>query len=426
LVPGTGETNPIADPRQQVGMLAPIAQGLRSRYGSDIDVRTLPYPAAPVPYHASESGGVQSLSTALAGLCSQTRVVMAGYSQGADTVGDEAAAIGNGRGPIPASRVVGVGLISDPKRAPGTPQLGTPASGQGIAGPRAQSFGVLADRVRTVCATGDIYCATTPQHSPALSALGRAFTGNAALTVDQNQSQNQGQASDLVGKTGSVDPASVTQQVVSVLSGLTGFSANLPKLVTELGLLPHLVSAGDIAGLHRVSGEVNNLVNPLVRTAAGIDLHLVARALSMAAPMDTSGWTGVAAQIVNILGNVDLNRVATDVGQLQEIAWGTLQKLTQHDPVGGGLTAVGATPVAADLAATAASALGGSNAAQLTGLAQTFTRTTDPATTHALGDLARQGGDAARFATSGVHQRGYRNGVQQVLQWLTSQIDSSK
>ncbi|WP_460696655.1 cutinase family protein [Nocardia thraciensis] len=421
LVPGTGETHPAADPTHTVGMLAPIGDGLRARYGPDIDVRTVGYTAAPAPYAPSETAGVQALTSTLSGLCESTRVVMAGYSQGADVVGDTTAAIGHGQGPLPADRVVAVGLISDPRRDPSTPQLGPAVAGEGMAGPRAQDFGALAGRVRTVCAEGDIYCATSPDASPALAAVGRAFTGNPTL-LDDDPSQDSAAST---GTPGSLDPSSVTRQVVNVLAGLAGFTANVPAIVGDLAQLPPLIAVGDIPGLHRVSGDLNNLFNPLVRMADKADLHLVARALSMAAPLDTSGWTAVAAQIVDILANVDVGRVATDIGQAQEIAWRAVEKLTIGDPIGGGLELVGFIPVAADLAAATASALSGDAGAQLSGLAQTFTGSTDPATA-ALTDLARQGGDAAQFAASGVHQNGYSDAVRQVLEWLTSQLDGAR
>ncbi|WP_280370750.1 cutinase family protein [Nocardia wallacei] len=418
LVPGTGETHPAADPTHTVGMLAPIGDGLRARYGPDIDVRTVGYTAAPAPYAPSETAGVQALTATLSGLCESTRVVMAGYSQGADVVGDATAAIGHGQGPVPADRVVAVGLISDPRRDPGTPQLGPAVAGEGMAGPRAQDFGALTGRVRTVCAEGDIYCATSPEASPALAAVGRAFTGNPTLLDDPSQGST--------GTPGSLDPSSVTRQVVNVLAGLAGFAANVPAIVNDLAQLPPLIAVGDIPGLHRVSGDLNNLFSPLVRMADKADLHLVARALSMAAPLDTSGWTGVAAQIVDILAGVDVGRVATDIGEAQEIAWRAVEKLTIGDPIGGGLELVGFVPVAADLAAAAASTLSGDAGTQLSGLAQTFTSGTDPATTAALTDLARQGGDAAQFAASGVHQNGYTDAVRQMLEWLTSQLDGAR
>lgn len=418
LVPGTGETNPGADPTRSVGMLAPIGDGLRARYGNDIDVRSLAYAAAPAPYQQSESGGVQALSGLLAGLCPTTQVVMAGYSQGADVVGDVTSTIGRSQNPIPASRVLAVGLLSDPNRDPSTPQLGQPVDGRGIAGPR-DNFGSLADRVRTVCAAGDLYCATSPEESPGLAAVGRAFTGNSSLLDDTTTSSS----------TGVLDPSSVTRQVILVLGGLAEFAANLPAIGDNVLRLPPTVLAGDIGGTHRISGELNNLFSPLVRIADEVDLHLVARALSMAAAADPSGWTAVAAQVVDIIARVDLGRVATDVGLAQEVAWRAVDRLALGDPVGAGLELTGLVPVAADLAATAASALVGDGASQLTGLAADLTARTDPATSAALSDMAdlvRQGGDAAEFYTSGVHQSGYGPGVQDVLDWLANSIDKSK
>ncbi len=418
LVPGTGETSSAADPAQpQSGMLRPIGDGLVARYGGDIQVRYLPYAASLAPtYRASESAGVQALSDLLGGLCASTRVVLAGYSQGADAAGDIAARIGHGQGPIPADRVVGVGLLSDPRRNSGTAQLGSAVPGEGIAGPRDSDFGALNGRVRTVCAQGDLYCATSPEASPALAAVGRAFTGSPNPT-------DPGTASSGTSSLSGLNPSEVTRQVVIVLAGLAETAANIPAILGGISQLPQLVTAIDIPGLHRVSGELNTLFNPLVAMAAQVDLHLVAQALSMAAPLDTSGWTAVAAQIVNILANVDVNRVATDIGIAQEVGWRAAEKLAIGDPVGGGLELIGLVPVAADLAAAAASALAGDAGGQLAGLATTLHTSTTPATTGALADLARQGADAAQFYSSGVHQTGYDSGVRQLLEWLTSQID---
>ncbi|WP_459547620.1 cutinase family protein [Nocardia sp. X0981] len=416
LVPGTGETNLGADPAAAVGMLAPIGDGLRARFGIDIDVRSVPYAAAPAPYRQSESSGVQALSGTLTALCPTTQVVLAGYSQGADVVGDTLADIGHGRGPIPDSRILAAGLLSDPNRDPSTPQLGTPVDGQGIAGPR-EDFGSLTDRIRTVCATGDIYCATSPETSPALAAVGRAFTGNTALLDDPAE-----------GSSAALDPASVARQVILVLGGLAEFAANLPAIGDNITRLPHTVLAGDIGGAHRISGDLNNLFHPLVQIADEVDLHLVARALSMAAAADPSGWTGVAAQVVDILARVDIGRVATNIGLAQDVAWRAVAKLTAGDPVGASLELTGLAPVATDLAATAATALTGDSAGQLMSLASNLTTGTDPATSAALSDmadLARQGSEAARFYASGVHQTGYDQGVRNVLDWLASSIDNS-
>ncbi|WP_067902666.1 cutinase family protein [Nocardia vaccinii] len=443
LVPGTWETQP-ATPDQSTGMLGPIGQGLRQRYGSNISVHTLSYPASVTPYNTSESEGVQALSTTLAGLCTSTRVVLAGYSQGADVAGDVATKIGHDQGPLPASRVVAVALISDPRRNTSTPQLGHTEPGEGIAGPRGEDFGALAGRVRTVCASGDLYCGTSPQAAPALAAVGRAFTGTTTTassdttvpspaltpspTTDPTASSQASPDSTPVtpGSLGGLDPSQVVEQVVTVLGGLAGFAADVPAIVNDLAQLPGLIGSGNLAGLHQVSGDLNNQFAPLVQIAAQIDLHLVAQALALAAPLDTSGWIGIASQIVGIVANLDIGRFATDIGQAQEIAWGAVQKLTTGDPVGAALALSGVIPVVADLAATAASALTGDTGARLAGLARTFTATTTPGTSTALGDLARQGSDAARFATSGVHQNGYTTAVQQILNWLDSRIDQTR
>lgn len=439
LVPGTGEA-----PDELGGMLAPIGAGLRQRYGSDIEVRTLSYPASALPYSTSETAGTQNLSTLLRGLCSSTRIVLAGYSQGADIAGDLATEIGNNRGPIATSRIMAVALISDPRRSSDTPQLGTQSPGEGIAGPRQHDFGTLTDRVRTLCATGDIYCSTTPQASPALAALGRAFTGTdlpptSKDTTTQYPDQTTTPATAPAtspqappdsglyasGSFAGIDPSEIIGQVVTVLSGLSGFAADLPAIGTDLAQLPALIASGNLPGLHQISGDLNNQFAPLVQMADRIDLHLVARALALAAPLDTSGWTNVAAQIVNILAGLDIGRLATDIGQAQEIAWNAAQKLVTGDPAGAALTLSGLVPVAADLAAAAASALTGDAGAHLAGLAHTFTATTTPDTSTALSDLARQSGDATRFATSGVHQNGYTTALGQALDWLINRIETT-
>ncbi|TLG10253.1 cutinase family protein [Nocardia cyriacigeorgica] len=415
LAPGTGETNPLADPARPAGLLSPTGEGLRARYGADIDIRYLPYPALAVPYPVSAAGGATALTQALTDLCDSTQVVMAGYSQGADIVGTVTASIGQGRGPLPASRVLAVGLIADPRRDPDTPQLGDPVTGQGVAGPR-EDFGALADRVRTVCATGDLYCATSPTDTPTFAALGRAFTGNPALRgiIDTFATETRG----------GLDPASVTRQVFIVLSGLAEFAANIPAIVDGLIQLPQRLVAGDIPGAHRISGELNNAFHPLIRMADQVDLHLAARALSMAAPIDPSGWTSIAAQIVDVLARLDITRLARAVGAAQDIAWRAAQKLATGDPINAGIELTGLAPVAADLATAAASALTGTGANRISDLATQITPAPGPTTGKDLAGRAHESTAAAEFYSSGVHQLGYDNAVSRVLDWITTRIDS--
>ncbi|MBF6238709.1 cutinase family protein [Nocardia otitidiscaviarum] len=415
LVPGTGETHAAANPAQPVGLLAPVGNGLAARYGTSIDVRYLPYPAAATPYANSESAGVQALSGLLSGLCSETRIVLAGYSQGADVAGDVASAIGTGTGTIAAARVAAVALIADPRRDAATPQLGTATAGQGVSGPRPQGFGALTDRVRTVCTAGDLYCATSQESSPAWTALGRAFTGEGG--------DSSPAVSTTLSSSGDLDAANIARQVVIVARGLAQFAAGVPTLLNDLATLPGAVISGNIPEAHRLSGSINTAFSPLVRLADEADLALVARALELAAPMDSSGTTAIAAQIVSILARTDLTRVATDIGIAQEIAWRATEKLAFGDVLGAGIELVGLIPVAADLAATAAQALTGTTGS---GSSLASSLTDNPDTSAVLADLARQGSDAARFYTSGVHQTGYDTHLPVVLDWLTTQIDRTK
>lgn len=416
LVPGTGETNATANPAQPVGLLATLGNGLTGRYGGDVDVRYLAYPAAAAPYASSESAGVQALSAMLGGLCSGTQVVLAGYSQGADVAGDVTSAIGGGSGAIAASQVAAVALIADPRRDAATPQLGGSTDGQGVAGPRTAGFGSLTDRVRTVCASGDLYCATSPQTSPAWTALGKAFTGEGSDT-------SPAASTTTTTGGGGLDAATVTRQVVVVAGGLAQFASGLPTLLGDLTALPGAVISGNIAEAHRLSGEINTSFSPLVGLANEADLDLVARALELAAPMDTSGTTAIAAQIVRILARTDLARVATDIGSTQEIAWRATEKLAASDVLGAGIDLVGMVPIATDLAATAAQALTGTSGS---GSSLAAALTNNPDTSNALSDLARQGSDAATFYLSGVHQSGYDSTLPAVLDWITTQIDHTR
>ncbi|MFD3744492.1 cutinase family protein [Nocardia sp. NPDC058633] len=186
MAPGTWETTATADPDTAIGMLAPIGNGLEAELGDDIDVRYVPYAASAfdqgLTYSQSKDTLLTALREMLSGLCASTKVMIAGYSQGADGAGDIAADIGNGRGPIAAQRVIGVGLLADPKRDPSTTTaLGPHAPGRGLAGIRPGGFGQLSSVVRTICLDGDLYCSIREGAQPFLAAIGQIFSGNADL-----------------------------------------------------------------------------------------------------------------------------------------------------------------------------------------------------------------------------------------------------
>ncbi|MEV5832830.1 cutinase family protein [Nocardia sp. NPDC052112] len=425
LAPGSYETTPTATGRTTPGILAQLGDSLTARYGNDIEVRAL---AAPTTGTGSVSG--EELTAALTGLCSDTRVVLAGYGQGAEVTGDLATTIGNGKGPIPASRVVAVALVSDPRRDRVTTQLGTPVSGQGVTGPRPQSFGELTDQVRTLCFEGDSYCSTTAESSPVLAAVSRALTATStsatttpaptptSTTTTAKVPTTTTSTPATTTSTGQLNASQVLAQVVTVLNGLASFTANVPAIVADLAQLPGLLASSDVPGLHRVSGDLNNQFNPLVQMAAGLDLRLVARALKIAAPLDTTGVATIAAEIVGVLAGLDITRIATDIGRAQEIAWTAAETLAKGDPVAAFLALTGLAPIAADLLSATASAFTGT---QFPTLTQTYTTTTGSSTSTGTGAPAPQNGDAATFPATG-----YDTAAPVLTDWIEQAIDHTK
>ncbi|MGY1966081.1 cutinase family protein [Nocardia gipuzkoensis] len=439
LAPGTYETNPTTG-GSAPGILTLLGESLTARYGSDIEVRTL----APSPGTGSVSGA--DITAAVSGLCSDTRVVLAGYGQGAEVTGDLATTLGNNKGPIPASRVLAVALVADPRRDSTTTQLGTPVSGQGVTGPRSQGFGVLSDRVRTLCLEGDSYCSTTAESSPVLAAVSRALTTATsaastpaststtspttttrppATTTSTPATTTSTPATSIgAASTGQISASQVLAQVVTVLKGLASFTANVPAIVADLAQLPGLITAGDVRGVHRVSGDLNNQFAPLVELADGLDLRLMARALALAAPLDTTGVAAIAAEIVGVLAGLDISRIATDIGRAQEIAWTAVESLAGGDPVAAVLALTGLAPVAADLVSATAAAFTGQ---QFPTLTNTYTATTAgtgttrSATGTGTAVPAAQYGHTATFDTTG-----YNTAAPVLTDWIEQAIDRSK
>jgi hypothetical protein len=148
ITPGTWETTSDADPHVPVGMLAAVGDTLRSKYGDTVELFYTPYAASAFDqgktYGDSKATAIDAINdevSTVAATCPQTEFIFAGYSQGADATGDIASAIGNGKGPISADKVLAVGLLADPGRGTeGESIVGPPAAGTGIADPRPQEW----------------------------------------------------------------------------------------------------------------------------------------------------------------------------------------------------------------------------------------------------------------------------------------------
>ncbi len=118
-------------------------------------------------------------------------------------------------------------------------------------------------------------------------------------------------------------PTVVIDQVLNVATGVSAL--DMPDILHNLTVLPQKVAALDARGAHQVAGELNNQFSPLVEMAAAVDLRWVAQVLAVIP--DPSGATQIAALVASILSNVDVIRMATIVGQIQEIAWSAVEKM---------------------------------------------------------------------------------------------------
>jgi hypothetical protein len=191
VVPGTWESasdddpyNPTANPNS---LMLKVSGPLSAEFDSSrADVYTVPYVAQfknptvltdrQTDYNTSRAEGTNRTRAKIAEVnknCPLTSFVLMGFSQGAVIAGDIAGEIGNGRGPVAADLVVGVGLIADGRRQPnqvenvGPNPLGVgaeialdilPIPGINLTGPRPGGFGDLTDRTYSLCAPGDLIC----------------------------------------------------------------------------------------------------------------------------------------------------------------------------------------------------------------------------------------------------------------------------
>jgi hypothetical protein len=297
MTPGTWETRANADPAVPIGMLATIGNDLKAKYGNKIELFYTNYAASAfdqgMTYGDSKATGLtvnnDKLKT-VASRCPQTKFILSGYSQGADIVGDIASAIGNGRGPIPANKVLAVGLLADPGQGTdGESVVGPRVTGQGIADPRPQGMGTLKGRVATICDPKDLYCSINKGQDSVMGALGTvlskapgaapdaAVVGSGSrlatsLTSDFSKADLGNLGTDVAELGASVnapagqniDIAEVAKNASSVLNSLTpvadllGSGAANPAATTSLAAAP--------------AGTPDHAASQVLTNAAGSDL----------------------------------------------------------------------------------------------------------------------------------------------------------
>ncbi|WP_327138874.1 cutinase family protein [Nocardia sp. NBC_01327] len=254
FLPGTWETHAGADETQAVGLFAPVATALAQQFGSQFQYRFPAYAAEAfdgMAYSDSKATGVAAVRRVvgdIAGACPATKFVLAGYSQGADAMGDVGASIGCNGDPLTADRVLGVGLVADPKQGTsGGKLIGPSVDGQGIAGTRASGFCALSAVTAEICATKDKYCATNSSEDPITAGIGRALTQSGDSTA-----------------TGSDSGTSQKDDLGHALS--TDLSADkiadLPATLTHLG--SQATAGTDSSALSATASDAAKTLQPLV------------------------------------------------------------------------------------------------------------------------------------------------------------------
>ncbi|MEV6771005.1 cutinase family protein [Nocardia sp. NPDC051030] len=193
-VPGTWESNSNDDPynptANPASLMLNISNPIREKFPNErVEVYTVPYvaqfsnpialpPDGQASYNNSRSEGTQRATDKLAATykaCPLTSYVIVGFSQGAVIAGDVAAQIGQGKGPVPANKVLGVTTLADGRRDDGEGgkaiEIGESPAGVGaevalkglnvpgitMTGDRG-GFGELVGRTYTICAPGDMVC----------------------------------------------------------------------------------------------------------------------------------------------------------------------------------------------------------------------------------------------------------------------------
>ncbi|NGP05672.1 cutinase family protein [Rhodococcus sp. 14C212] len=305
FIPGTWETDEHADPGRPVGILAPVAEALQRTHGAAAEIYTLPYMARAFDnghtYADSKADALdraQHVLATTAERCPRTRFTITGYSQGADAAGDLASAIGHHQGPIPAEKVLAVGLLADPRAGTdGAAVVGPPSSGDGIADPRPQGMGALAGRVASICDPGDLYCSINKGSNPLLGSLGSILsTTPGAASAD----------------------ASATAVATALTSDFS--RADLPALGANIGALGQQLTSPtvDLQHVSHLATTIRDTLTPLAELLDSGATNPAATARLTATGPDSAEHS--AAQVLDRAHRADLSGALTAVTTIADTA----------------------------------------------------------------------------------------------------------
>lgn len=322
LLPGTWETSENADPHQPVGILKPVADAITAAHGNRAEVYTLPYMARAFDNgHTYADSKIDALTKAetvltdVASRCTNTKFTITGYSQGADAAGDLASQIGNDHGPVPANRVLAVGLLADPGAGTqGSAVVGPRTSGHGIADPRPQGMGTLSGRVASICDPSDLYCSIRKGDNPLLGSLGSILSKTPSTNGDTSNPGGNGSAQLATALTSDFSGADLP----ALGRGVTALSQQLSQPNIDVGAVAATASsiASTLAPLMDLmdSGAAHAATAELSAAPVGSPEHSASQVLSKAGASDLSAALTTVTTIADTAGKMAESSMSTVAG----------------------------------------------------------------------------------------------------------------
>jgi Cutinase len=146
-------------------LIGPLAQRVTRGTARTVRSTAVEYPATLGNYQNSVRQGVADMAEkieATVASCPDTKIVLAGYSQGAQVVGDTIAGAGRrGRPAVDAAaidQVAAIALFGDPTFTAGEPFNAANRNRNGVFPRGRGKLDAVADRTRSFCNTGDTFC----------------------------------------------------------------------------------------------------------------------------------------------------------------------------------------------------------------------------------------------------------------------------
>lgn len=143
-------------------------------------------------------------------------------------------------------------------------------------------------------------------------------------------------------------PQKVIEQVLNVVVGLG--STDWLGIINGLNMTVQRAVALDVPGVRKSAQDINVAIGPLVKMAAQVDFKWIATILRMIP--DPSGYTQIAATVLDYVGNLDIIRLVNDIQKIEGVAFDVIEQKNL-------LRTADLIPVGLDLATVASGVLTG-------------------------------------------------------------------